>query len=158
MGAKKSPQIVKLGRRPKYNEKTVVKILRGLRNGLYKEDAARLAGIRPETLSVWLDKYDDLTKEVERAQAFHRMRLVKQLSKHSKKQWQPAAWLLERIHPQQYSQKADLFLESNGVTIAVLSGGYQPLKQLDNKGIKEIPGVQEGEVVKDEMPKLPKVV
>ena len=100
-----------------------------LREGLFREDSARLAGITTKTLYDWFKKYPTVVRMVEDAEAWNKRSWTKLIQKHAKHSWQAMAWLIERRH-EQYSPKASFGLGSgSGVQIAIIGGGYTPEKQ-----------------------------
>ena len=113
-------------RTSKYNPETIRVIVKFLREGLFREDSARLAGITPKTLYDWIKKYPGMLNTIEDAESWNKRHITKLIEKHAKRSWQAMAWLAERRHSE-YSPKASLGLGAgNGVQIAIISGGYTP--------------------------------
>lgn len=88
----------------KFTEEVRAKILQALRDGCNREGAARSAGITGRTLRRWMaDKEDPecvaLREAVIEAEGASVAGLVQTIKKASEKQWQAAAWLLERRYP-----------------------------------------------------------
>jgi hypothetical protein len=134
-------KLSKLGRKPKYSQALIDKLVRVVLAGGNKVDAARIVGIEPETLSRWLSRYPELSQEIEGASARHRLKLVKLMFKHGKKNHQALAWLLERVHGDIYGSKAG-YTGSGGVQIQIIQGGYMPVAP----NINNLP--KRGELVK----------
>lgn len=96
------------------NERTKSAILQSLLAGSTIDAAAWAASVNPTTLYAWLraGKSDDATEElrqlhedVEAAIAKSEVHLVAIVRSHAKKNWKPAAWLLERRNPSAWGRR-----------------------------------------------------
>ncbi|MEK9208282.1 MAG: hypothetical protein AAB922_07370 [Patescibacteria group bacterium] len=124
----------------KYNPETIRVMIKFLKEGLFREDSARLAGITPKTMYEWFKKYPSLVGLVEDAEAWNKRSWTKIIAKHAKRSWQAMAWLAERRHDE-YSAKSPAQLASpNGVQIAIISGGYVPPVLVSNQPIQVTTG------------------
>jgi len=110
-------------RRPaKFNPETVERIVQLLAAGNYHETTASAVGISAKTFYQWLRRgapdghpndiaYRDFRERVERAISEGEARNVALIARAaSNDNWQAAAWLLERRHPERWarpSQRAD---------------------------------------------------
>ena len=118
----------------KYDFKVVEVILRNIREGSFRDDAARIAGISPKTLYNWYIKRPELLQAIERAESANKKSWFKIIAKHAKRSWQAMAWLMERRHAGEYGARLTPLQGAGGVQIAIIGGGYTPLK--DNEPIK----------------------
>lgn len=96
------------------NERTKAAILNSLLAGSTINAAAWAANVNPTTLYAWLraGKRDDasedlrqLHEDVENAIAKSEVHLVAIVRQHAKKNWKPAAWLLERRNPSDWGRR-----------------------------------------------------
>lgn len=90
----------------KLDDLTTQRIVGAVKKGLPRDTAAKLAGIVPSTLFLWLKKgregdpeYSEFSDRVSAAEAFGEEELVAVLRGHAKNSWQACAWLLERRRP-----------------------------------------------------------
>lgn len=95
------------GRPSKLDDLTAHRVIASVKKGLPRDTAAKLAGVVPSTLFLWLKKgregdpnYSDFSDRVREAEAFGEAELVGLMRDHSKSSWQACAWLLERRRPQ----------------------------------------------------------
>ena len=117
----------------KYNEPTVEKIYKYLRQGSMREDAGVLAGITHDTFRLWLKKFPEFRHGVDEAENVNKYRTLRLLQKHGKKSWQALAWWLERRFYLDFMNKTSTKIEgTGGVQIAIIGGGYIP-SQLETK-------------------------
>ena len=87
-------------------------ICKAVRMGCYPAIASQAAGIEPRSFYTWLKRgmsgeepYKTFYDAVNVAQAEAENHLVNTIKVASEKNWIPAAWLLERTHPDRYSIK-----------------------------------------------------
>ena len=103
-----------------------------IRNGNYKGVAVRAAGISDSTYSLWMHNaklaeeagatvenniYMDFRAAVRKAEADGQVELVETVRKaaaQTRDRWQPAAWLLERRYPDQFSKNEKRRIEVSG--------------------------------------------
>jgi len=69
------------GRKGKYNEETVEKILEAARNGLPLKSCARAGGITQKTFYQWMDRKSEFSKKVKSARAEAEQDLAKEARK-----------------------------------------------------------------------------
>ena len=120
----------KRGRPTKLDERTQEKIISAIKAGNYIETAAAYAGISKNTLYEWLKRgerekqrveksnkakikkseeiYVIFTDAVEKALAEAEMRDVLIIGKAAEKEWQAAAWRLERKFPDRWGRKLNV--------------------------------------------------
>jgi hypothetical protein len=101
------------------NKDLVQRIVDAILSGNTYKNACTLAGISDRTLCYWLSDNDDkeykvrffrLVKEAE-ARAIHRNVLA--INTAAKKNWQAAAWFLERRRPEDYGRTDRLIQQGN---------------------------------------------
>lgn len=95
-----------VGRPTKYNPDRVKRILDAIRSGVAYVDAANYAGISYQTFNEWRKEYSEFSDAVEEADGAAMVGLVATIRKAATegKQWQAAAWLAERRHPDRYGR------------------------------------------------------
>jgi hypothetical protein len=89
------------------------KIVQAIRAGNYIETAAAYAGIAKDTLYAWLRRgaagtepeYSEFAAAVEQALASAETRDVALIGQAAEKEWQAAAWRLERKFPDRWGRK-----------------------------------------------------
>lgn len=132
--ARKKPSITaffpldkNMGRPSKLDKKVTDKIVSYLRAGSYIETAAAASGITKQTLHSWLrrgadgeEPYAAFCEEVETAQAEGEVRCLALIASAAQKQWQAAAWLLERRYPEKYGRKDRRDEEKNDQPLTVI--------------------------------------
>lgn len=115
------------GKDPSYSHELLWKIMRYVEEGLSKEDAGKMLGVRPEKLHDWMERKPEIAVGVDISEARHKHKLLALLAQHGKRAWQAVAWMLERRYYLDYGQRSTTELRAGqGVTIGILSGGYQP--------------------------------
>lgn len=97
--------MVKVGRKTKYTPQTVNKIVKYLKDGNSLDRSARLSGINPSTLYVWLKEKPELIEDIEKAKEYNIATRLKRITKHARTNWQADAWVLERTRPQEFALK-----------------------------------------------------
>ena len=92
----------KLGRKTKFSKDRVAKILDAIGRGLGYAQAAHLSGISERTLYAWKadGEKPQFLQAVQKASAVAELDMLETIHDASKKQWQAAAWLLERKWPE----------------------------------------------------------
>ena len=101
-----------MARPTKLTPEIQARIVALLRAGNYMETAAAAAGISKQTLYDWLKRgartksgqFRGFLDAVEKATAEAEARMVAIIAKASEKQWQAAAWHLERTKPERYGR------------------------------------------------------
>ena len=83
-------------------------IVLGLEAGNNITDACILAGISRETYYRWLQEDDNFIEEVEFAERVFKFGLIETIKRASNRQWQAAAWLLERKYKEQFSLRTEV--------------------------------------------------
>lgn len=102
---------VRVGRPTKLTQQTADRILTILRAGGYDETACAAAGVSRQQFYAWLRRgrddeplYDAFLADVERARAEGESRNVMLIAQAAQANWQAAAWLLERRHPERWAR------------------------------------------------------
>jgi len=86
------------------------KILAAVRQGVTLTTAAKLAGMHVGTLGEWRRSDPAVDAEVKKAVAESELALVQTVQTAAQKQWQAAAWLLERRWPERWARR-DLVID-----------------------------------------------
>jgi hypothetical protein len=81
------------------------KILAAVRQGVTLTTAAKLAGMHVGTLGEWRRSDPAVDAEVKKAVAESEVALVQTVQTAAQKQWQAAAWLLERRWPERWARR-----------------------------------------------------
>jgi len=117
-----------IGAPTKYTPYIAYIICKSLKEGMFREDSVRLAGIVPKTFYQWLAKYPEFSKAVDEAESMNVRSLARQLLKHGKHSWQAIAWYLERRHSNYFGARSATLISSDreGFKVAVIQGGYTP--------------------------------
>lgn len=103
--------VARVGRKTKLTRQTADRILAILRAGGYDETACAAAGISRQCFWDWLRRgaageapYNVFADEVQRARAEGESRNVMLIASAAQNNWQAAAWLLERRHPERWAR------------------------------------------------------
>jgi transposase len=104
----------KVGRPTKLTPEVTEAFLKALRVGNYLETAAAFAGIAKQTVYDWLRRgareesreLIEFSDAVKKAQAQAEARDVAIIASAATRQWQAAAWRLERMHSDRYAQRS----------------------------------------------------
>lgn len=92
--------------RSKYTPAMVRRLCKGLRKGLSRKLAAAYAGISVSYFYDCLSQHGEFEEAVERAEAEACAKWLDCIEDSvDKGQWQPAAWKLERRHPEAYARR-----------------------------------------------------
>ncbi len=97
----------KLLRKNKATVQTLEKILSAISQGLTQRDAATLAGISEDTLSLW-KRDSDFSEQIRQKEIEYKLSHIENITVASKKSWQASAWILERKFKDEYSLKTRL--------------------------------------------------
>lgn len=95
----------------KATEKTIEVILSAISEGLTQREAATLAGISEDTLSLW-KRDSDFSEQIRQKQIENKLRHIKVINQASEKHWQASAWWLERKYKEEFSLKNKLDFET----------------------------------------------
>jgi hypothetical protein len=103
---------VMAGARTKYTPERVDAIVGGMLLGMTRTAAAWAAGITHPTLAAWAKRYPDFEMKLNEAEAQcirGRLENIRRVAdKGNPNTWQADAWLLERLHPETYGQRAKI--------------------------------------------------
>lgn len=101
-----------MGRPTKLTPEVQEKIINRLKIGMYVEPACAYAGINKDTYYDWIKRgargespYKDFFDAVEEAISSAETRLLTKVQQLAEKQWQAAAWILERRWPHRWCKK-----------------------------------------------------
>ena len=112
MGKSKQKKTVtrarKSGRRTKKNQATLDGILEAIRAGITFERAADLHRVSRTTVYKWRLDDPEFDKDVLEAVVYSEAILVQRINDKTVDDWKAAAWMLERRHPEQYSQRREI--------------------------------------------------
>lgn len=98
----------KSGRRTKKNQATLDGILEAIRAGITFERAADLHRVSRTAVYKWRLDDPEFDKDVLEAVVYSEAILVQRINDKSVDDWKAAAWMLERRHPEQYSQRREI--------------------------------------------------
>jgi hypothetical protein len=99
------------------------KILAGIRDaGMSLQTACAWAGISDDTLARQRKKDPELAARVERAREMFKAKMVALISAAAPTNWNAAAWLLERKHPEEFGRQR-LETEHSGAVRITIEGG-----------------------------------
>lgn len=95
------------------DESTIRTLLEAAEDGLKDSDAAAAAGINPETLRLWRQRadlqpdsaYAALFSALKEAKARGKHWHLRNIKRHSAKEWTASAWTLERTDPEQFGKR-----------------------------------------------------
>lgn len=91
--------------KPKLSEPRVEAILKALEYGATRTAAAGAGGVTRMTLYRWIEADVTLRDEVEKAEARAEYAFTRAVADAVPKNWQAAAWWLERRHYQDYARR-----------------------------------------------------
>lgn len=94
-----------MGRPSKYTPETVAVILEALKNGATHELACQAGGVSHQTFAEWTRLYPEFLEGIKRIEAETAQRWLAYIEAAAPKEWQAAAWLLERRYHQSYSRR-----------------------------------------------------
>ena len=98
----------KSGRRSKKNQATLDGIIEAIRIGITFERAADLHRVSRATVYRWRNEDPEFDKDILEAVVYSEAVLVQRVNEKSVDDWKAAAWMLERRHPEQYSQRREI--------------------------------------------------
>lgn len=100
-----------MARPTKYSEDLAEKICNLLEGGNTRKTAYTVAGISHDTFAAWLLKFSAFSERVKRAEQVAIARNVVVIQAAATKQWQAAAWFLERKDPDNWKQRQGLDID-----------------------------------------------
>ena len=98
----------KSGRRSKKNQATLDGILEAIRIGITFERAAEPHRASRATIYRWRNEDPEFDKDVLEAVVYSEAILLQRINDKTTDDWKAAAWILERRHPEQYSQRREI--------------------------------------------------
>lgn len=123
-----------MARPTKLTKATQTVIVDALRAGLYRETAASLAGIGVSTLYSWIERgeadveaakrsvYSEFVEALQSGEAQGEADLLAMIRESAPKNWQAAAWMLERKMPGKYGRRDAFKVEHSGSVRHDLAG------------------------------------
>lgn len=101
-----------LGRPTKLDDLIAKRVVDAVKRGLPRRTAAKIAGVVPSTLALWLQKgrdgdpaYSDFSDRVKAAEAHGEGEIVDLLRAHAATSWQACAYLLDRRNPRDWAAR-----------------------------------------------------
>ncbi len=124
---RKKPEVLpplKDGRPTKRTPENRAKILEALELGTSFDSAAKYAGMDPDTLRTWRREDTSFFEDCEKARGRMQVTMLAVIKRAAitEKQWQAAAWKLERIFPEEFGRK------------------FQPLAMVQEQPQGDLPG------------------
>ena len=99
---------VTLGRpRSVMTPEVIEAILRAVEQGLPVDRAAYACGVEPSTVRSHRERNPSFGTSLEKAQAISMEHMVRRITSASEKQWQAAAWILERRFPSEWARREE---------------------------------------------------
>jgi uncharacterized protein YdiU (UPF0061 family) len=113
-----------MARPTKYNDVTAAAVLRAIRDGNTEETAASAAGVAYCTFRLWKQRYPQFVAAIEKARAEAQANMVKVIVKAAPRNWQAAAWWLERRYPSEWGKvdRLELTLRQEAADVAAALG------------------------------------
>jgi gas vesicle protein len=107
------------GKRSKLTRETMEDIVKCLEHGMALSHACSYARISSETMRIWQEKFPEVKEAVDKAQSHAVMRCLETINHEAvdMKNWNAAAWLLERRFPHAFNK-----------TVTEVVGGDKPIK------------------------------
>ncbi len=101
-----------LKKKYKATQETLRIILDAISSGLTQRDAAALAGISEDTLSLW-KRNSDFSEQIRGKEIEYKQSLLQSIKEAGKKDWRASGWLLERKFKDEFSpqSKTDISIE-----------------------------------------------
>lgn len=93
-----------MARKSKYTPECVARIIQAIDMGATYELAASYAGISPDTMTAWKDRYSDFSDKLREAEGRAAVKWLAKIEQAAGIDWKAAAWKLERRHPQAYGR------------------------------------------------------
>ena len=93
------------------------------RNGMTNKDTAAYIGISEATFYAWAnqpkgDKQVEFSEALKKAEADFKAALRSRIIKASDTSWQAAAWMLERLYPEEYAKPEAYFAHKEAIAAA----------------------------------------
>ena len=112
-----------MGRPSKFTPEITEKVLQNIRLGMRYKDAALAAGVSDRTFAEWRQKgekaksgkYSRFSQSLHLAEAEGERALIARIQSAAKKQWQAAAWILERRHRERWGRNLDVTTKGDAV-------------------------------------------
>lgn len=134
----------------KYGKEITDKIVKLIAGGMNREDSCDMAGINQDTFYDWMKdkRKPEFSEAIKRAEMVCKQRNIERIQDASKKNWQAAAWWLERKYPQEFAIRQKLEHSGpNGGAIPVKSD--LDLSRLNEKQLMRLADVLERTAPKD---------
>lgn len=115
---------MKRGRRSKLTDELCEAICQNIREGNTLKYSVQSQGITEQTFYNWMEKgeksksktgkFFEFFESIKKAREEGKNNLVKGIQKHGQNNWQALAWLLERMHPQEFGRQQRVEMEHSG--------------------------------------------
>lgn len=119
-----------MSRPTKLTQEVRAALIKALRAGMTRTEAAACAGVSYDSLKRWHDANPDFADALRRADAEAVMEAVEAIQHASWRQWRAAAWWLERRYPQEWGKQRLTADDIGTATRAHGSGLPKPTMQL----------------------------
>jgi hypothetical protein len=83
-------------------------IYEAIADGLTQRDAAVLAGISEDTLSLWKSDDSEFSEQIRKKEIEHKRKLLGIIERAAERSWQAAAWRLERKYKEEFSDSKSI--------------------------------------------------
>lgn len=119
-------------RKYKATQKTVGIILSAISDGLTQRDAATLAGISEDTLSLW-KRDSDFSEQIRQKEIECKLGHIRNIHRAAEKSWQASAWWLERKHREEFGRENKIFAEVRSDNLEEISKSIKNILGGDKK-------------------------
>ena len=92
-------------RNTKATKTTLGIIFNAISEGLTQRDAAALAGISEDTLSLWKRRDSDFSEQIRKKQIECKRGHIQNIRKAGERSWQASAWWLERKYKEEFGRQ-----------------------------------------------------
>jgi transposase len=94
-----------MARPSKLDDLMAQRVVDAVKRGLPRRETALMCGIGESTLYDWMRDNPELASRIKRAETEGELELIETIKSASERQWQAAAWLLERRYPERYGRR-----------------------------------------------------
>lgn len=114
-------------------EEACALIVRAVGLGLSLRSAADVAGLNYGTVTNHRRRNEAFATAIKQARGAGKQSLVAKIHAHSERQWQAAAWLLERIWPAEFSKREHVEVSTKGEAQKLLDDLHQIRQRNEGK-------------------------
>jgi len=116
----------------KATEKTLRIIFGAIRDGLTQRDAATLAGISEDTLSLW-KRDSEFSEQIRQKEIECKRRHIRNIQNAGERSWQASAWWLERKYRTEFGKEDKLLAEIRSDNLDEIAKGIKAILGGDSK-------------------------